>query len=231
MTTDVTLTNAVTDAKKTQQQSVKLAGDFSRFLTLLTTQLQNQDPLNPMNSSEFTNQLVQFSQVEQAINTNQKLDNIVGLQMANSLSSTLGYVGLDISYTASEFSHAHDQPESITYALDSAATSATATVTDDKGNFVYQTNVDTTSGKNTFNWDGKTAFGTTAPDGTYSIRIDALDSAGKPINATTVVSGTVKGIETQNGVPYLLVGERAVALANVINATQPPIQQPVEPPA
>ena len=98
MASDVTITGALQNAQNTQQQSVTLAEDFSQFLTLLTTQLQNQDPLSPMDSTEFTNQLVQFSQVEQQINSNKKLDNLVQLQLASVSNVALGYVGLDISY-------------------------------------------------------------------------------------------------------------------------------------
>lgn len=98
MTADVTLTGAMNKAQTTQRQGLKLAEDFDQFLNLLTTQLQNQDPLNPMDSNEFTNQIVQFSQVEQAINTNQKLDSLVSLQLASISGAALNYVGMDISY-------------------------------------------------------------------------------------------------------------------------------------
>ena len=102
MASDVTLTSTATSAAKTQAQSVKLAEDFTQFLTLLTTQLQNQDPLNPMDSTEFTNQLVQFSQVEQSINTNQKLDDLLALQLGGLSTVALGYVGMDVTYTSTE---------------------------------------------------------------------------------------------------------------------------------
>ena len=102
MVSDVTVSGAVNNAQKTAQQAVGLAEDFDQFLILLTTQLQNQDPLNPMDSTEFTNQLVQFSQVEQAINQNQKLDDLVSLQLGSVSSVALGYVGLDVNYISSD---------------------------------------------------------------------------------------------------------------------------------
>jgi len=87
MVSDVTLTGQAANAQRTANQSVTLAEDFSQFLQLLTTQLQNQDPLSPMDSNEFTNQLVQFSQVEQQINANTKLDDLVALQLNNAITS------------------------------------------------------------------------------------------------------------------------------------------------
>jgi len=74
MVTTTSISGLTTDAQKTTASKASLSQDFDDFLQLLTTQLQNQDPLNPMDSNEFTNQLVQFSQVEQQINSNQKLD-------------------------------------------------------------------------------------------------------------------------------------------------------------
>lgn len=222
MASDVTLTGALQQTQKTQQQGIKLAEDFSQFLTLLTTQLQNQDPMNPMDSSEFTNQLVQFSQVEQAINTNQKLDDLVGMQLSNLPTIGLGYVGLDISYKSSDMNFDGSTPVKVSYALAKEAKTAKANVFDEKGNLVYTKEVSKDTGINEFSWDGSLTAGGKAATGTYSIRIDAFDSDDKIIEASTVVTGRVRGIESQNGSIFLLVGERAVALGNVINATEPP---------
>jgi len=104
MVTDVTTSGQAVQAAQTAQQSVSLAEDFTQFLTLLTTQLQNQDPLSPLDSNEFTNQLVQFSQVEQGINTNSKLDDLLSLQLNGAATSALGYVGLDVQYVSAEVS-------------------------------------------------------------------------------------------------------------------------------
>ena len=208
-----------TSSVKSSSQS--LAANFDNFLKLLTTQLQNQDPLNPMDSTEFTNQLVQFSQVEQAINSNQKLDSLLSLQLSNVASTALGYVGLDINYTSAELNFDGTKPVNINYALNSAATTSKVNILNADGNVIYSANAGTDTGKHTFTWDGKTSEGLTAPAGTYTVRIDALDADGKAISTTTVVSGHVHGIETQDGVINLLVGDRAVPMANVINASQP----------
>jgi len=121
MTSDITIDSVLYQQQQTTNTVASLADDFTQFLNLLTTQLQNQDPLNPMDSSEFTNQLVQFSQVEQQINTNKKMDSLVQLQLANFFGSSLGYVGLDIHYVSSEFNFDGANPVEISYALDAAA--------------------------------------------------------------------------------------------------------------
>ena len=221
MTSDVTLTGALSSAQRTEQQSVQLAEDFDQFLRLLTTQLQNQDPLNPMDSTEFTNQLVQFSQVEQSINMNQKLDDLLSLELAGISSVALGYVGMDISYRSAELNYDGSSPVKINYALSEDTTGANLIIKNERGDTVFQTDVPGTAGGHEFIWNGENDFGGLSEEGTYSLRIDAKNREDEFLNVTTVVSGNVRGIESQDGVIFLLVGERAIALTNVINATEP----------
>ncbi|QQG35878.1 MAG: flagellar hook capping family protein [Micavibrio aeruginosavorus] len=222
MTSDVTLSGTINKAQNTAQQSVKLAEDFTQFLTLLTTQLQNQDPLNPMDSTEFTNQLVQFSQVEQAINTNQKLDDLLSLQLASISSVALGYVGLDVTYTSAEMNWDGTQPVDINYGLSEQASVAKVNVYNEDGTLVRSMDAPKTVGAQKVVWDGKDNGGNLVEAGTYSVKVEAADKDSKPMTVTTAVSGNVRGIESQNGVIYLLVGERAIALSSVINASVPP---------
>lgn len=224
MVSDVTLTGSIQDAQGTQQAGLKLAEDFTQFLTLLTTQLQNQDPLNPMDSTEFTNQLVQFSQVEQAINSNQKLDALVNMNLNSQASTALGYVGLDIRYPSAELYY-EGQPETISYVLQEAVPEARLNILDEEGRIVYSERVASDTGRNEYTWDGTMQGGGMAPPGTYAIRIDAANIEGDPVSVSTVVSGRVHGVETQNGVPFLLVGNRAVQIGNVINATVPSLAE------
>lgn len=222
MTSDINLSTVLTDTQQTQGQQVQLAQDLDDFLTLLTTQLQNQDPLNPMDSTEFTNQIVQFSQVEQMINQNQKLDSLLQLELAGISSVALGYVGLDASYIGTELSYDGTNSPTITYSLGGEATIATLTILDEEGNVVRTEQVPKSIGKHDFLWDGNDSNGFALPAGTYSINIGAADNDGNTVDSTTVVSGRVRGIESQNGVVFLLVGERAVPISQIINATLPP---------
>lgn len=226
MASGVDISTAINQASKTQQQSVGLAKDFNQFLRLLTTQLQNQDPLSPLDTNEFTNQLVQFSQVEQSINTNQKLDSLVQLQLTNALSSSLGYVGLDTSYVSSEFSFDGIAPVDIATALPKRANKARMSIVDESGRTIYSRDLTLDAGRKDLTWNGEmNGVSTLAPKGTYKVRVDAIDENDEKMDVTTVVTGRVKGIESQNGQIFLLIGERAVPLANVINAKVPPVTQ------
>lgn len=221
MTSDVTINNALNFAENTANSSASLAGDFDDFLVLLTTQLQNQDPLDPASSSEFTSQLVQFAGVEQSINTNQKLDALVSLSLGSSFSSALNYVGKDISYISSEGHFNGTDPVKIIYAVDGKSVDTTINVFDEDGTLLLSENV--ASGETTFEWDGKDENGIVQPEGTYTIRVDALDGQDNGLTVTTVVTGHVSGIETQNGSTFLLVGSRAVSLGNIINVVEPKV--------
>jgi flagellar basal-body rod modification protein FlgD len=230
---NVTTTGAAQQAQNTANQRVSLAQDFTQFLTLLTTQLQNQDPLSPMDSTEFTNQLVQFSQVEQQINMNAKMDNLVALQLASISSVALGYVGMDISYIGNEANFDGETPVEINYALADAAVTSKINIYDEEGVLVFSSDAPKSSGTNKFIWDGKNNGGATVEPGTYTVKIDALDGREKVIESSTVVSGRVKGIETQNGVIFVLVGDRAVPLNSIVNAKLPEqkVAGPTTPPA
>ncbi len=221
MVSDVTISSALNGQANTQASSTQLAEDFSDFLNLLTIQLQNQDPLSPMDTTEFTNQLVAFTGVEQQINTNQKLDDLISLQLSSSTGQALGYIGNDITYVSSEFNYDGTNPTTIFYSLNDQAVDSTLRVLDENGSIVYETSAATAVGQNEFTWDGKTTSGSTAEPGTYSIVIDALDADDNGVGSTIVVSGNVTGIESQNGSIFAIVGERAVSLGNILSVNQP----------
>ncbi len=219
----LTGTVAQKSAQDTQAGQQELSSNFSQFLKLLTTQLQNQDPLNPMDSAQFTQQLVEYSQVEQQLNTNSKLDNLTTLSQNSSLSLALGYVGKQVTYTSAEMNFDGSTPVDISYNLPTTAGTAVANVTDEStGNVIDSFPVSGTSGNNKVTWDGKNSSGTTVAAGTYSIQIAATDAkSGSAETVTTAVSGLVSGVESQDGAPALLVGARSVPLGNVIDTSLP----------
>lgn len=221
MVSDVTLAGQAQQAAQTSQQKATLAEDFSQFLQLLTVQLQNQDPLSPMDSNEFTNQLVQFTQVEQSINTNTKLDDLVSLQLGNSVTAALGYVGLDIQYVSAEIALEAGEPSTVRYSLNGAATASTINIFNEEGNLVYSAEAEKSAGAHEFIWNGKDLVNNDLPSGTYVVRVDSTDANDSAVTTTTVVQSHVKGIEQQNGIVYALVGERAVPISDILNAVQP----------
>lgn len=221
MVSDVTFSGQVANAQQTVGQTVTLAEDFAQFLQLLTTQLQNQDPLSPLDSNDFTNQLVQFSQVEQQINANQKLDDLVALQLNNAITTSLGYVGLDISYISAEIAYDGETPSPIRYSLSGPASLARINIFAEDGSLVQSVDANTSAGVHEFVWDGNDLLGQPVAEGTYTVSVDAVDANEDPVDTTTVVTGRVRGIEQQDGIVYALVGERAVATTAILNAVQP----------
>ena len=163
----------------------------------------------------------QFSQVEQQINSNQKLDSLLALQLSSISSVALGYVGMDISYVSAEMNYDGSTPVDINYALSSEAVTCKVHIYDEEGELVYSGDAPRDTGTNKVTWDGKDTNGNNVEQGTYTVAIDALDINGEPIDNSTVVTGRVRGIETQNGVVYVLVGDRAVSISNIVNATLP----------
>ena len=166
--------------------------NFNTFLTLLTTQLKNQDPLKPMDSTEFTNQLVQFSEVEQSINANKHLQQLVTMQSTNQAVAALNYIGNKIEATGTDLPLVNGSAQ-MTYTLPENATSATIVITNKAGRMVRTIAADTTSGKHTVTWDGKANDGTTVPDGTYTIAVSAQNADKKTLDVPTGVVGTVTG--------------------------------------
>ncbi len=220
MTSEVTINTALTQQSQTAAASSKLDEDFAQFLNLLTVQLQNQDPLDPMDSTEFTNQIVAFTGVEQQINTNQKLDALVAMQLSNNMSSSLGYVGMDISYISSDLAY-EGRPVDIHYALNAEAMESVLRIYDSSGELILEEDVNKGVGNHLFTWDGLDRDGNQVEEGTYEVFVDALSTAAAALNVSTVVSGRVRGVESQNGQTFLLVGERAIAQATVLNANVP----------
>jgi flagellar basal-body rod modification protein FlgD len=202
---DTSAVNSSTSSSAASVAGQQLAGNFDTFLKLLTTQLQYQDPTAPMDSSQFTQQLVQFASVEQTINSNKNLEQLVNLSLASSTSAAAGYIGKQVTAGGSQAALANGAAH-WTYTLGANAASTVVNVTDAGGTTVYTSKGELTSGVHTFNWDGRTNDGGTAPDGTYTISVTAADNGGNKINTGTTVTGVVSAVDIVSGKPALLVG-------------------------
>lgn len=205
-------------------EQAELANEFDDFLLLLTTQLQNQDPLEPQDSSEFTNQLVQFSQVEQQIKSNEKLEDLVSLQDLSLTSIALGYIGMNVEIPGSEFEHTTGQPYQFSYTLPSGgASTVNYTILDSAGQPVSTGRGTLDSGKNNIVWDGTDDAGNVAPSGDYRIALEPLDGEGELIeDAQTNVTVLVDGVETIDGQLLLNAGNQNISFNNILSASTPP---------
>lgn len=219
---------AQTAATTTQQPSTalgrtRLAENFETFLSLLTTQLKNQDPLSPLDSNQFTQQLVQMSGVEQQLLTNDLLQKLVST--SSSGLDMVGLIGKDARAESATANLANGKANWI-YSLDTAATNLKVEVLNAQGGVVAAVApTDTKAGDHAFAWDGKDANGRKMPDGTYTLRVTATDADGKAVGAKTYVEGTVTAIEESGGKTLLTVGGSKVssdAIVRVIQAAATP---------
>jgi len=200
----------------------RFAGDsamnetFDQFLLLLTTQLQNQDPLNPMDTAEFTQQLIGFANVEQQILTNQNLEHLTALQAYNQLAAGVGLIGRWVE--ADGNSLALKEGEGIgAYTLLGEAASAELRITDANGKLVRSMSVPAGNGHHEFVWDGRNDAGLLLPDGPYTFSVRATDEDGEPVASYTSSIGKVDGVETDDeGVLLLKMGDVKVPLSLIM---------------
>lgn len=198
-----------------QSKSEQLADQKEQFLTLFLTQLQNQDPTSPMDSNQMTQQLVQFTSVEQQIESNKLLDQLVSAQAANANAVAVGYIGKDVVFNGNTTTLT-DTGASWGYKLNSEPDSVTINVFNEAGALVYSTPGETTVGERLeFNWDGKDANGVKLPNGSYTMRVDALDAQNKGVETQIEAIGLVTGVVTSGDQPTLLVGNVIVDLDDV----------------
>ena len=193
----------------------KLAGNFDTFLKLLTQQLQHQDPTKPMDTAEFTQQLVQYSQVEQQISTNSNLETMLNLQRASAGAASLGYLGKSV-VTQGNASSLANGTANWTYQLPSNATEVQVLVSNAKGTIVYNGPGELNAGAHPFVWNGKNQNGAAQPDGVYKIEVKAKGADGQTITPTLTSSGIVSEADLSTTNPMLKIGLRSVALADVI---------------
>jgi len=196
-----------------------LAANYETFLTLLTTQLKNQDPLSPMDSAQFTQQLVQFTGVEQSIATNRNLETLIGLQGGNGVGQGVAYIGRTVEADSPVGGHA-GSGIAWTYGFEGPVSNATLTVTDAAGKLVFATAADGTKGRHGFAWDGRNALGELLPDGAYSLAVMGRDATGAATAATVRTTGRVTGVENRDGTTQLLLGPAGVALDKILKVSE-----------
>src|SRR3954453_17439616 len=188
----------------TTSDTATLANNFQTFLTLLTTQLKNQNPLDPLDTNQFTQQLVQFAGVEQQMKMNTQLTSLISIEQASQSTAAMAYLGstatVDGSTTALTGGKA-----SWTFSADKPA-AATINISDSTGNLAYSGAFSLSAGQQNFGWDGRGNNGTKWPDGNYKMSIPARDASGNPVAVTTEVSGRVDGVDLQASPPTLSIG-------------------------
>ncbi|WP_050387530.1 flagellar hook assembly protein FlgD [Bradyrhizobium pachyrhizi] len=196
-------TNSSSSGSGLTTSSQGIADNFQTFLTLLTTQLQNQNPLDPLDTNQFTQQLVQFAGVEQQLKSNDQLKSLIEIEKSAQSTQALVYVGNTVAVDGSKTQF----DKSATWNLVSPqATSATITITSATGQTAYSGNFSLKQGNASFVWDGKGNDGTQWPAGTYTLTATGKDSKGNPIAISTEVQGVVDSVDLTASPPLLSIG-------------------------
>src|SRR6266403_5095655 len=207
MPTTVVSAPGTTSADKTTTASTATTGiadNFQTFLTLLTTQLQNQNPLDPLDTNQFTQQLVQFASVEQQLKTNDQLTTLVSLQQTAQSTQALTFVG---KTAVVEGSTAALTNASATWNLGVPTNSnVTISIANSTGQTVFTGNYAVNAGNNQpFTWNGKGNNGTQWPDGRYKLTATATDSAANSVAVSTQIQGVVDSVDLTQSPPLLSI--------------------------
>lgn len=193
----------------------QLDENLNQFLSLLVTQLQYQDPLQPMDTNEFTQQLVQFASVEQQINQNSHLEALLEAQNALQHVGLTGYLGTEVDVAGGNLSLLGSQARG-SYTLGAGAADVTLTVSDAAGNVVRTGSGEHTAGRHEFRWDGRDDHGALLPDGSYTLSVAATAADGSMVPVTLTAAARVTGIAYDTAEPSLLLGGRTVPLSAVL---------------
>ena len=198
--TTVTGSSSSSGMTSTTATSVaSLSENYELFLSVLTAQLQNQNPLDPTDTDEMTSQLVNYAQVEQQILSNSYLENLVLATNNESASVALSLVGMEVTYAADDLSWSEGDTLSWSYDVPDDVESVTVQVLDSDGNVVYAESASADEGSYTFDWSGTKTSGATASDGSYSLNIVAKDADGESVDITPNTTSVVKQVDWSDG--------------------------------
>ncbi len=203
---------------KAEQSAIGLADNFDSFLQLLTQQLQNQDPLEPLNSTDFTAQLVQFATVEQNVNQNLTLEKMLEVQQANQAVSATGFLGAQVQAFGNKVDF-QGEPVKFGYELAADASQLTINIKNADGAIVRTLEGESASGAHEFVWDGQNENGLEVAPGLYTIDVIARDAAGESIDASTTVTGVVDGVAAKDGSVVINIGAASFPVSQVLSVT------------
>jgi flagellar basal-body rod modification protein FlgD len=193
--------------------NTEIASNFTTFLQLLTTQLQNQDPLSPMDTNQFTQQLVEFAGVEQQMKTNDTLSTLVSLQQSAQTTQALSLVGATVVVNGTTAQLANGQASWALNATQPAT--ATITITAPSGQTAYTNTGSVNSGSQTYTWNGVGNDGTVWPAGNYTLTATAVSASGQSTTITTQVEGKVSSVDLTKTPPALSIGGQTYTINDI----------------
>lgn len=187
---------------------------YTQFLTLLTTQLKNQDPLNPMDSKDFTNQLIQLASAEQQIAQTEKMGQLLEINQATAVNMALNYIGKEVDYVGGDMQYS-GSPVNIKYFLEADAQRTKISIADEDGKVVFSTDGKNKVGSHAYVWDGKDNDGKAVAAGNYKVSIGAQNSDGKAVQTYAIVPAIVSSVETAGGQVLLVINGKQVPIGSV----------------
>ncbi|HVZ08746.1 flagellar hook assembly protein FlgD [Rhodopila sp.] len=217
-TTTGSATSAASSASSAITQTgttalTSLTSNFNDFLTMLMTQLQHQDPTQPMDASQFTSELVQFSSVEQQIATNTNLTQLITLTQASQIEQSSDMIGKKATVSSSQLVLQNGSAQ-VNFTTPSA-TPVVVSVYNSAGTQIQSSSFTSNAGANTWTWDGKAANGVTQPDGAYKVAVSSVGSDGSTSAVSYTVTGTVTSVQNNDGTVTLQMGGLSVPFSSV----------------
>jgi flagellar basal-body rod modification protein FlgD len=200
----------------------EIASNFTTFLQLLTTQLKNQNPLDPLDTNQFTQQLVQFAQVEQQMKSNDQLSSLVSLEKSAQASTALAYVGATVVVDGSTAALSNGKA---TWSLNvTKPSTATITIKDSTGQNVYTGTAGVNPGTQTFTWDGRGNDGRVWPDGNYTLTATAVDANNQTVAISTEVQAVVDSVDLSRDPPVMSINGQNYTLDKIKRVVRTPAQ-------
>ncbi|ABE41183.1 MULTISPECIES: flagellar hook assembly protein FlgD [Pseudomonadota] len=197
-----------------------VADNFQTFLTLLTTQLQNQNPLDPLDTNQFTQQLVQFAGVEQQLKTNDSLSSLLKLQTTAQTTQAMNFIGANAVVDGSK-SHFDGKTAGWSLSTDKPV-SAQVSIQNATGQTVYSGKFTLNAGQNQgFTWDGRGNDGSKWPEGDYTLSVVATDAAGQTAGVSTQVQGVIDSVDLTQTPPMLSIGGQTFTLDQIKKVVRP----------
>jgi len=202
-----------TAASSTENALTSLTSNFNDFLNLLMTQLQNQDPTSPMDTTQFTSELVEFASVEQQINTNSSLTTLIQATQGTETLQASSIVGKTVDATSTSLP-LQNSSATLQFTTPTAEPVAIA-IYDSAGNEVRNITATSNQGSNSFTWNGTNDSGTQMPDGTYSVAVQTATAAGQSTSIPFTVQGTVTGVNSTGTTVNVEMGTTTLPLSSV----------------
>jgi flagellar basal-body rod modification protein FlgD len=213
-------TTAQNGAKQTLPGQTVTQDDF---LKLLIAQLQNQDPLQPMDNQQFAVQLATFNSLQQLIGINDKLGGLQGNQGLANQYNAASLIGKEVATSGNTISLQPGNPAAVSYHLQANASKVVANVYDSAGNLVRQIDASgQKAGDQTIRWDGKDLTGKALPAGLYNFEINAFDLNGKKVPASGRFQGTVTGVRLDGSEPVLEIGGDLLVPLSAVDSVRSP---------